>query len=306
MRVLITGGTGFIGARLGQALILKDHEVFALSHSGNNARIASLLEHKNFHLVSGDIRSLTTIQEIAATNNVDIVIHLAASPSHGPQDISQNFNHFEVNARGTLNVLHSCFLARIPRIIYASAMGVYGQPEYLPVDENHPKKPLEFINLTKLQGEDYCEFYARNCGLHVIVLRYAGVYGPGKIKGAAYNFIQTALRGQPFQISSDGNQTRDLVYIGDVINATLKAMDFVDNVTFDVFNVGSGRETSINELATKVIKATGSGIDFTYKSASSDDRFVLDISKAREILDYKPRSLEEAIKEFVQFLKSGG
>jgi len=306
MNILVTGATGFIGSHLCRALLGENHEVFALSHSGNNERIASLLNRKRFYVVSGDVCSLSATQEIMDKNKIDAVIHLAATPSHGPKEASHNLAHFDSNVRGTLNVVHACLLTGVPRIIYASGMGVYGAPEYLPVDENHPKNPLDFLGLTKWQGENCCEFYAQNYGLHTVVLRYAGVYGPSKSKGAIYNFIQAALREQPFQIASDGNQTRDLVYVGDVVSATVKALDILSEATFDVFNIGSGRETSLNELATKVIKATGASIDFGYVPASSDDRFVLAIAKAKRVLGYQPRSLEDALADFIQFLKSGG
>ena len=236
---------------------------------------------------------------------MDAVIHLAATPSHGPKEANYNLAHFENNTMGTLNVVHSCLLTEVFKVIYASAMGVYGKPEYLPVDENHPKKPLNFFNLTKLQGESYCKFYAQNYGLHAVVLRYAGVYGLGKSKGAIYNFIQAAWRGQPFEISSDGNQTRDFVYVGDVVKATVRALDTINEVTFDVINIGSGRETSLNELGTEVIGITGANIDFEYVPGDSDDRFVLDIAKAQRVLGYQPHSLEDGLAELVQSLKSG-
>lgn len=305
MNILVTGATGFIGSHLCWALLQQGHEIFALSHSGKTERIAPLLSDKRLHLLSGDISSLPTMQEIMKAGKIDAVAHLAATPSHGSKEASQNLTDFESNTRGTLNVVHSCLLAQVPIVVYASAMGVYGTPKYLPVDEDHPKNPIEFISLSKLQGESYCEFYARNYGLHALVLRYAGVYGPGKVKGAVYNFTEMALRDQPLPVSSGGNQTRDLVYVGDVVSATVKALEAAGEVTFDVFNIGSGRETSVNELAAKVIRATGAHIDFRYAPASPEDRFVLDITKAQRVLNYQPRPLDDTLAEFALFLKSG-
>lgn len=305
MNILVTGATGFIGSHLCRALLEENHEVLALSHSRGKERIAPLLSHRCFHLVSGDICSLAGMQEIMKTNKIDAVIHLAAYAPSASQEIIHIPAYLENNVKGTLNMLQSSLLAKCSMVIYASSRDVYGVPEYLPVDESHPKRPLNFYGLTKLQGESYCEFYAQNYGLHVVVLRYAGVYGPSKSKGAIYNFIQAALREQPFQISSDGNQTRDFVYVGDVVSATVKTLGVVSEVTFDIFNIGSGRETSLNELATEVIKATGANIDFEYVPASSSDRFALDIAKAQQALNYQPRPLDDALAEFIQSLKSG-
>lgn len=305
MRVLVTGATGFVGSHVCQALLAENHEVLALSHSRGNDRVAFLLAHGSFHLLNGDIRSLPTMQNIMEANKVDAVIHLAARKVYPPTlDIYPEY--VETNAKGTLNVLHSSLLAKIPRVIYSSTKDVYGVPSYLPVDEDHPKRPVDFYSLTKLHGEQCGEYYAQNYGLSVIVLYFACVYGVGRKRGATYNFIQAALKGQPFQISSDGNQTRDFVYVGDVASATVKALDISGETKFDVFNIGTGVETSVKELASKINDITGANIDFQYVSKDSDERFFFDIGKAQRVLGYQPRPLDDTLSEFVQSLKSGG
>lgn len=305
MKILVTGATGFIGSYLCRALLEQNHEVFALSHYGKNERIASLLSHKRLHLLSGDLRSLPTMKKVMEADKIDAIVHLGHSKTH-PQQASDNPEFLETNIKGTLNVLQSSLSANVPRVIFSSTKDVYGVPRYLPVDESHPTNPLNFYTLTKMQGENHLEFYAQNYGISVIVLRYACVYGFGKNRGAVYNFIQAALKGQPFQISSDGNQTRDFVYVGDVVNATMKALDIGGEVRFDIFNIGSGRETFVNELATEVIGITGANINFRYVPENSEDRFVFDIGKAQRVLGYQPRPLEDGLAEFIEFLKSGG
>lgn len=305
MRVLVTGAGGFIGSHLCRALLEENHEVFALSRSEKNECIVSRLSQRHFHMVNGDICSLSTMQEIMKANKIDTVIHLAAYVTYRSEQSNHNLVHFENNLRGTLNVLHSCLLTKVLRIIYASTESVYGTPEYLPVDENHPKKPIDFYSLTKLQGENYCQFYAQNYNLNAVALRYAGVYGSGKNRGAVYNFTQRVLNGKLPQISGDGNQTRDFVYVGEVVNATMKALNIVDKIKFDVFNVGSGRETSVNELLSKIIEITGVNIDFRYIPKNSNDRFVLDITKAQNVLDYHPRPFDNALEDFIKYFKSG-
>lgn len=305
MNILVTGATGFIGSHLCRALLKENYEVFALSHSEKIERVAPLLSHEHFHLVRGEICSLPIMREIMESSKIEAVIHLAAHVTYGSQETIDNLAHLENNLKGTLVVLQSCVSAGISKLIYVSSRDVYGTPEYLPIDENHPQKPLNFYSLTKLQGESYCQFYAQNYHLHLVVLRYAGVYGPGKNRGLVYNSIQAVLRGQLPQISSDGNQTRDLVYVGDVVDATIKALDILDKITFDVFNIGSGQETSANELLSKIIQISGAHIDFRYVPATSDDRFVLDVTKARRVLGYQPRPIDSGLEEFTQILRSG-
>jgi UDP-glucose 4-epimerase len=306
MRILVTGGNGFIGSHLCKSLLREEHEVFALSRNPEKERIASSSERRNFHAVTGDIQDLPKLQKIMETNKMDAVIHLAAYASDQRMESTRNLMCFNTNVKGTLNVLHACFLSEVPKMIYASAMGVYGKPEHLPVEENHPRNPLDFHSLTKLQGENYCNFYAQNYNLHTAVLRYAGVFGIGKNKGAVYNFTKQVLKGETPQISSIGNPTRDFVYVGDVVSATMNALNIADENTFDTFNVGSGRETSVNELLDKIINIIGVDIDFKYAPEQSTDRFVLDITKARKVLDYRPRPLDSSLAEFIQLVKSGG
>jgi UDP-glucose 4-epimerase len=305
MRVLVTGATGFVGSHVCQALLAENHEVLALSHSRGNDLIAPLLNQGSFHLLNGDIRSLPNTQNIMEANKVDAVIHLAARKVY-PSTLDMYPEYVEANAKGTINVIHSALLAKVPRVIFSSTKDVYGVPKYLPVDEDHPVKPLAFYDLTKSHAEQCCEYYAQHYDISVIVLRFACLYGIGRKRGVTYNFIQAALKGQPFPISSDGNQTRDFVYVGDVASATVKALGVSGETKFDVFNIGTGRETSVNELAAKINDITAANIDFQYVPKDSDERFVFDIGKAQRVLGYQPRPLDDTLNEFVQSLKSGG
>jgi UDP-glucose 4-epimerase len=306
MKILVTGSNGFIGSHLCRSLSGEEHEVFALSRNPEKKNIASSSDRRNFHAVFCDIQDLTKLRKIMETNKIDVVIHLAAYESDLPMESTRNLMCFNTNVKGTLNVLHACFLSGVPKLIYASAMGVYGKPEYLPVMESHPRNPMDFYSLTKLHGENYCNFYAQNYNLHTVVLRYAGVYGTGKNKGAVYNFTNQVLKGETPQISSTGNPTRDFVYVEDIVSATVNALNIVDEITFDTFNVGSGRETSVKELLGKIINITGVDIDFKYAPEQSTDRFVLDIAKAYKVLEYRPRPFDSSLAEFIRLVKSGG
>lgn len=302
MKILVTGGSGFIGSHLCRSLLGEEHEVFALSRNPKKENIASSSERRNFHAVACDVQDLPKLQEIMELNKMDAVIHLAAYATDGSREPSHNLACFNTNVKGTLNVLHACFLSEVPKMIYASAMGVYGKPKHLPVVESHPRNPLDFHSMTKLNGENYCNFYAQNYNLHTVVLRYAGVYGTGKNKGAVYNFTKHVLKGETPQITAVGNPTKDFVYVEDVVSATMNALNIADEITFDTFNVGSGRETSVKELLGKIINITGEDIDFEYTPEQSTDRFVLDITKAYKVLDYRPRSFDGSLAEFIQLV----
>ncbi len=306
MKILVTGGSGFIGSHLCRSLLVKEHEIFVLSRTPKKKNMVSLSELKNFHAVTGDIQDLPKLRKLMETNKMDAVIHLAACASDRHMESARNFMCFNTNVKGTLNVLHACFLSKVPKMIYASAMGVYGKPIHLPVEESHPRNPRDFYSLTKLHGENYCNFYAQNFNLHNVVLRYAGVYGSGKNKGAVYNFTKQVMKGETPDIASTLNPTRDFVYVEDVVSATMKALNIADEITFDTFNIGSGRETSVKELLGKIIKITGEDIDFEYSPEQSADRFVLDITKAHKVLDYRPRPFDRSLAEFVRLIKSGG
>ncbi|MCK4635170.1 MAG: NAD-dependent epimerase/dehydratase family protein [Candidatus Aenigmarchaeota archaeon] len=305
MRVLITGSNGFIGSHVCKALLEKNHEVFGISRGKECKQSKLLTKTGRLHYESCNLNSLTRLQEIIKKNNIESVIHLAAYPTYGSTDPSHNVPCLENNVVGTLNTIHACFLSGVKNFIYASAMGVYGKPLYLPVNEEHPKNPKDFHSLTKLQGEEYCRLYSQYHGINSIILRCAGVYGPGKEKGAVHNFFHNVLNGKLPKISSGGNQTRDLVYVADIVDATLNALKIIKDTRYDTFNIGSGREISINELLKRIIEISESDIDFNYIPDKSNDRFVLDIKKAKNKLDYNPRDLGTALKDFLINIKSG-
>lgn len=305
MRILVTGAKGFIGQHLCQQLLASNHEILALSHSKTQDKPNNLLRNPNYHSVNGNICILEEIMQIMQTSKVEAIVHLAAYAPYGHIESLYNTTLFDTNVRGTLNVLQSAIRTNCTNFIYASTRDVYGTPKYLPIDEIHPVQPVNFYGLTKLHGEHYCEFYAKHYGIHVITLRYAGVYGPGKNRGAIYNFIQAVLKKQPPNISSNGIQTRDFIYIGDVVSATVKALSVINKIDFDVFNIGSGIEMSLNELAIEIVKLLGMDKHFDYTTDYSTDRFILDITKAREILGFQSRPVGNAISEFAQFIKRG-
>ncbi len=298
MNILVTGGTGFIGSHLCKELVQRGYQVFVLSHSGRTDNIKSLLSQKEFHLQVGDIRDLTMVSNAIKNYNIKVVFHLAAQlPNDG--SLSNPFLYFDTNAKGTLNMLEAAYLNGVEKFIYASTMSVYSEPpKYLPVDENHPVEPSTIYGVAKLTGELCCKIYSKTMG--IVVLRYSGAYGRGERKtNAMFRFVIQALASEPLTIYGDGTQTTDFVYIDDVIQGTLLAWE---KNKPGVYNIGSGEEISIRELAERVVDLTNSKSEVVLAGRETERpfRFFLDIKKPRKVLGYSPRSLDEGLRTYLK------
>jgi UDP-glucose 4-epimerase len=297
MNVLVTGAAGFIGSHLCHELVQHGYKVFGLSHSGNTENIKPLLQQTNFHLMRGDIRDSEAIDRLLKDHNIGAIFHLAAQLPWKP-DSNNPFLSFDVNARGTLNLLHAACLNKVERFIYSSSIDVYsGPPEYLPVDEKHPTQPHTHYGIGKLAGELYTQLYATN--MKVTVLRYSIGYGRGGKPGGAVNqFIHQALNNEPLRINGDGNQSNDFVYVKDEAKSNLLALE---QDKPGIYNIGSGEETSVKALAHTILQLTGSSSEilFTPEESNRPFRFALDISLARKVLGYQPYSLHQGLAEHI-------
>lgn len=300
MNLLVTGATGFIGSHLCKELIRRGHQVFALSHSGRTDNIKSLMGLKEFHLKTGDIEDADMMNTLIKSNRIKVIFHMAAQlPGEGNTD--SPFSCFDINARGTLNVINAASHNNVDRLIYASTMSVYSEPpQYLPVDESHPVQPSTLYGVAKLTGELCCNPYSK--AINITVLRYSGAYGRGERESnAVRTFINQALNNRPITIWGDGTQTSDYVYIKDVVQGTLLAWE---NSKSGVYNIGSGEETSVRALAERIIEITGSKseIVLTDKETDRPFRFFLDIAKSKKDLGYSPRSLAEGLSTYLKEL----
>ena len=302
MNILVTGATGFIGSHLCKELIQRGYTVFGLSHSGGIQNIKSLLNQKEFHLQRGDIRDVNILSDIIKVNNIKVIFHLAAQLPHG-EDINNPFLCFDINARGTLNLLNAA-LNNVDKFIYASSMSVYSEPpEYLPVDEKHSVRPSTIYGVSKLEGELYCNVYSK--AMNIVVLRYGGAYGKGQPKhNAIPTFINQALNNMPITIYGDGTQTSEFVYVKDVVQGTLLALE--KNKT-GVYNIGSGEDMRIRDLAKRIIEHTNSKSEIVLVDKDTDRpfRFVLDITKSRKVLGYSPQSVNEGLSMYISEFDTG-
>jgi UDP-glucose 4-epimerase len=299
--VVVTGGAGFIGSNLCRALLQHGAKVTAYDnlYSGKLEFIEDLMD-KGLKFVQEDIRDQATLEE--ATKNSEIIFHLAAQTSV-PFSMENPKEDCEINIVGTVNALEAAKKAGA-RIVFASSAAVYGNPEKIPTPETYPTHPVAFYGLTKLLGEDYCRFYHENYELEVVMFRIFNVYGPD-CHGAIYDFLNK-LRKNPhkLEVLGTGKQSRDLVYISDMVDALLKAATS-PAAPGEVFNVGTGTTTSVAELGkmiVKILEFEDVDIYFTGGQAWAGDMDITlaDNTKIKSKLQWTPLvSLEEGLKKLI-------
>lgn len=280
--MLVTGGAGFIGSHLVEAL-LPENEVRVLDDlsSGDASRVPGAAE-----LVRADVRDRDRLARAMA--DVDVVFHEAAQVSVERSVAAPRESH-SVNVTGTLGLLEAA-RAVGARVVLASSAAVYGPPEAVPVDESAPKEPTSPYGVEKLAADHYARLYADLYDLPTVVLRYFNVYGPGH-SGGAYSgvidvFTEQARAGEDLTVHGDGSQTRDFVHVSDVVRANLRAA--TTDAVGEAFNVGTGRSVTIRELAELVRDGLGSPSDVVHTDPRQGDidRSRAAVSKARQRLGF--------------------
>lgn len=311
-RILITGGAGFIGSHLGDRLAALGCQVIAFDNESTGCRGNV---HSSVCFVHGDILDRMTL-EVVFREGIDVVLHLAAQVSN-IQSFQNPRHYLAVNVQGTLNVLEKCIEHRVPRLIYASTMHVYGQPEGLPINERTACDPLSFYGITKYAAERFVHRMAARSDLdgpiHVTSFRMFNVYGPRQsldnpYQGVVSVFISNLLRQEPLVLYGSGHQTRDFVYIDDIISAWITAIDAPETYG-ELINLGTGRETSIIELTRALLEISGQGPDYPIlqKPPLEGDQLYsyADIQKARQLLGWQPWiEFPEGLRRTVTWAKS--
>ncbi|WP_251344266.1 NAD-dependent epimerase/dehydratase family protein [Haloplanus halophilus] len=294
--VLVTGGAGFVGSHLVDALV-DDNEVRVLDDLSNGSRAAV---PDAATLVAGDVRDPETVAR--AAEGVDLVFHLAANVSV-ERSVAAPVESHRVNVDGTLHVLEAAREAGA-RVVFASSAAVYGDPPSVPVAESAPKAPSSPYGAEKLSADRYLRLYADRYGLETVSLRYFNVYGPGGLdtdySGVIDVFLSRAREGRDLPVHGDGTQTRDFVHVADVVRANLLAA--ITDATGAAYNVGTGHSVTISRLADLVVDATDSPSDVVHTDPREGDvdESEADISRAREILGFEPRvSLREGLDHLV-------
>jgi UDP-glucuronate 4-epimerase len=313
MRILVTGGAGFIGSHLVEKLLAANHKVVILDDFNDfydpqikQANIAGFA--KDVTVCHVDLRENDAVRTVFGREKPDAIVHLAARAGVRPS-IQFPRLYYDTNVIGTLHLLEAARLTGIERFIFASSSSVYGASRSVPFsEEEHLTQTLSPYGATKIGGEFLCSTYSHLYQLRVVALRYFTVYGPRQRPDLAiHQFTRRIHAGQPIDQFGDGSTRRDYTYIDDIIQGTMAALDY-DGPMYDVFNIGESQTIQLKDLILAIENAVGKKAKINRLPEQSGDmpRTYADISKARKLLGYNPTTkLSEGLPRFVEwFLQS--
>ena len=297
MRILVTGGAGFIGSNIVEDLLEDDRislvRVLDNLSTGTRKNIDPFMDHPKFEFEWGDIREYTTCLDVC--KNIDLVCHQAALGSV-PRSIKYPVTTNNVNITGTLNIFTAAKETAVKRVVYAASSSTYGDSKELPKREENIGTPISPYAVTKLVNELYARVFGKLYDMEFIGLRYFNVFGPRQDPNGAYAaviplFFEAVRKNQPATIHGDGEQSRDFTYVSNAVLANKLAL-FTENpqATNQVYNVACGVQTSLNQLWDYIKEVTGSNLQAVYANSRPGDvrHSLADISKVGELLDYVP------------------
>ena len=304
-RVVVTGGGGFIGSNLVRALLERGDEVRVLDNfsTGNRANLEGL----DIEIVEGELRSYERVHN--AVRKADVVYHLGALGSV-PRSVQDPLTSSAVNVEGTLNVLLAARDEGVRRVVFSSSTSVYGSSRQLPTTEDNPPDPISPYGVAKLAAERYCISFSRVYeSFESVVLRYFNVFGPRQSPLSQYAavvplFVTAIAAGRPVQIHGDGEQSRDFTYVGNVVDATLRAGE-TQGASGEIFNIAAGSPASVNRLADTIGAILGLPVEKEYLPPRAGDirDSWADLGKAQRILGYTPAiGLDDGLRRTVEFL----
>jgi len=303
MKVLVTGGAGFIGSHLVDRLVQEGHEVIIVDNLVTGKR-RNINRAARFYKL--DVQSWR-LERVFRNERPNVVMHLAAQMDVR-KSVEDPMFDAQVNILGMLNVLQQAVKHGVRKVVFSSSGGaIYGEQETYPAPESHVTKPMSPYGLSKLCGEQYLSYYQRTSGIQVVSLRYANVYGPRQDPegeaGVVAIFIQKMLNNEQAVINGNGRQTRDFVFVEDVVEANLAVMG---QDTQGTYNVGTGVETSINDLFRILIQHTGSTCKEVHGPAKKGEqaRSVIDSTRLRHELSWDPKAdLSDGLKKTVEYFR---
>ena len=286
MKVVITGGSGFIGSHLADFLIDSDYEVVVVDNLsiGRIENISHLLEHSKFTFLQADITDFDAIEIVF--KDADWVFHLAALADIVPS-IDNPTEYYQSNVNGTFNVIEACRKYNVKKIIYSASSSCYGIPDEYPTNELAEIRPQYPYALTKNLGEQLVMHWCQLYNLPAVSLRFFNVYGPRARTSGTYGavfgvFLAQKLANKPYTVVGDGCQTRDFTFVSDIVNAIIASAS--SNVSGEIINIGSNATYSINRL----VELLGGDVTFIPKRPGEPDCTWADITKAKKLLNWKP------------------
>jgi len=308
MNFIVTGGAGFIGSNLVGKLLELNHNVFIIDNfcAGKEANLKEYSTNPNLIIYKKDI--CEDLDDIFKKNRFDAIFHFAALP-RVQYSIAEPLKTNHTNTTGTLKLLELCKKYHIKRFIFSSSSSVYGEQKTLPITENMMPLPISPYGLQKLVGEHYCRLYHFLYDVETIALRYFNVYGPKQDPNGDYaclipKFIEMIKQNLEPLINGDGEQTRDFCYVDDVVNANILAATTINKKCFgNFFNIGTGKNTSVNKITEEIIKLSKNNIKPLYCPAVKEPKNTMaDNNKARELLNWQPKTfIEEGLLKTYNF-----
>jgi len=308
MNVLVTGGAGFIGSHIATRLVEQGHKVTVLDNffSGHRENLAHIA--KDVRLVEGDVRDASKVAEVA--QGCTHVFHQAAIVSV-PYSVEHPDESNDVNIRGVLNVLQAAKKAGVKRVCLASAAAIYGEEPTLPKKETMLPEPVSPYGVEKLTGEHYLYTWSKLFGVETVALRYFNVFGPRQDPKSPYSgvisiFVDRLLAKKQITFFGDGKQTRDFVYVGNVVDANILAAT-KEGVSGRAFNVACGKSTTLLELADMIGRVADTQVERAFADPRAGDirDSVADITRARTELGYEPKvAVEQGLSHLVEHVRS--
>lgn len=305
MKVVVTGGAGFIGSHIVDGLIEEGYEVVIIDDlsTGNESNISPNAKFYNLDIKDNELES------IFRDERPDYVCHQAAQKDVRVS-VTDPIYDAKINILGTINILQNCIKYNTKKIVFASTGGaIYGEQDMFPAPETHPTRPISPYGITKLVAEHYMYYYQTVHGLDYVSLRYANVYGPRQDPhgeaGVVAIFIQKMLRGESPIINGDGEQTRDFVYVEDVARANIMAIKNV--VSEKIFNIGTAKEITVNQIVSHLRDIINPRIEGQHGPAKAGEqmRSVIDYSKAMLMLRWEPEvMLNSGLIKTYEYFKS--
>jgi UDP-glucose 4-epimerase len=314
MKILITGGAGFIGSHLCEKYVGERHTVLCLDNfmSGCLTNVRHLLDLRNFKLITGDVRDYELLEKI--TRDIDVVFHLAAQV-HVDRSYIEPRLTYDINVLGTQNILEIARLHDVKRVIMASTSEVYGSAIYAPIDENHPLNAPHPYGASKIAADRMCYAYIQTYGMNISILRLFNIFGPRQRNigygGVISIFTRRILSGISPIIFGDGNQTRDYTYIDDALRAYDAVFNHNDAIINEPVNFGTGKEISILEIANAIIKLTGKTDSikpvFISPRIGEVKRLIANAERAKQLLDWSPQhDFYSGLKSYVDWYQDYG